>query len=297
MTLEDLIYERLIGPDGPGEKLARFSGRPAVFYQYAPDDTAHGWEGPQYPRIDFVVDMQANPERHTSGQMCVNIWSSEQSIKPEEIEPDVINAFREVFITPDGKSPYSLSWFRSSAYSVGGKYPATTIRKDPDTMVIAIEMIFEVYEFPRQETTDPDPILAINEFAKEFSPDAIIIGKDQLSRFQAATAEHPLIYFRLLSTQSAEETNTIAWMTGVIAGHIFAPEPVRLEWMKFFTDAVSYFGDVTMLDDSPMYIKQAKMNAASDPLTVGQLRLNVRYGLLRRWFAHPLNEVNSVPEF
>ena len=74
-TLEDLIYERLTGPDGPGGKLARFAGKPAVFYQYAPDDTDEGWEGDQYPRIDYVVDMQANPERHTSGAMVVNIWS------------------------------------------------------------------------------------------------------------------------------------------------------------------------------------------------------------------------------
>ena len=298
MTLEDLIYTRLADSESIAGKLVRFQGNPAIFYHKSPDDSDDRWEGPQYPHIDYVVDMQSNPGRHSSGAMVVNIWCSEVSIPPEDIEPDVIEALRDVFITPDGKAPYCLSWTRSAAFTKGGRYPETMTSKDPETMVSGIELFFEIYEFPSQESADPDPILAINEFAKWFSPDAIIIGKDQLQVFQTATPAHPLIYFHLLNLQSAEETSAVAWMEGTIAGHIFAPERVRLEWMRYFTDVLSYNGEVTMLDNSPMFMKQIKMNTASDPLTVGQLRISVRFGLLRRGYTHPLNEVDmDYPKF
>ena len=64
VTLEDLIYSRLTGWDALTAKLARVDGQPAIYYQVAPGDTADGWGGkPQYPRIDYTVDMQSNPER------------------------------------------------------------------------------------------------------------------------------------------------------------------------------------------------------------------------------------------
>lgn len=43
----------------------------------APDDKAQGWGVSQYPRADYLVDMTADPERHSSGMVSVNVYSDD----------------------------------------------------------------------------------------------------------------------------------------------------------------------------------------------------------------------------
>ena len=80
-SLEDLIYQRMTGCEVLASRLARYSGRPAVFPQRAPDDTADGWEdGLQCPRLGYAVDLRSNPERKTSGTLAVNIFCDKQGL-------------------------------------------------------------------------------------------------------------------------------------------------------------------------------------------------------------------------
>ena len=161
MTLEDLIYNRLAGRPGLTGKLSKFRSLPAVFYQAAPGDQALGWEdGQQYPRIDFVVDLQANAERQTSGLMTLNIWCSESGIQPEEIEPEVQSALRDIFMQPDEQPPYCLRWVRSDSFE-------SKDRTEKGLHVIGITVLLDVLAFPCQETTDPDPIMAMNQFIRD----------------------------------------------------------------------------------------------------------------------------------
>ena len=51
MTLEELIYQRFSTYEAFSEKLATFAGRPAAFYQKAPNDKQEGWGEEQYPRV------------------------------------------------------------------------------------------------------------------------------------------------------------------------------------------------------------------------------------------------------
>lgn len=288
MTLEDLIYTRLTGAEGLAGKLARFSGAPAVFYQSAPGDTDGGWDGRrQFPRIDFVVDMQANPERHSCGILTLNIWCDEQGIAPEALEPEVRGTLQDIFIQPEEGPPFSLAWARSESFEQRSQ-------ANPVALVTGITLLFDLYAFPAQETTDPDPILAVNEYAKKWAPGAVVIGKDALQTFQAATTEHPILYFRLAALQTYQETNTVAWMDGVIAGHIYAPEESRLKWLKALVDHLALDGEITMLDTSPMFLRGIKADSTADALTTGQLRLQVRFGLLRRpSYAHTLMAANK----
>ena len=101
-TFEDLVYTRLTAWPELLNKLAKYKGKAAVFYQSAPSDTTPSWKGAkQYPRIDYVIDMQADPERQSSGQATVNIWSIDTGTMPEEIEPEVRKALCGIFMTPE----------------------------------------------------------------------------------------------------------------------------------------------------------------------------------------------------
>lgn len=50
MTLEELIYTRLVQEKELAESLAKYEGVPAVFLQKAPDDKAQGGSKPVPPR-------------------------------------------------------------------------------------------------------------------------------------------------------------------------------------------------------------------------------------------------------
>jgi len=283
MTLEDLIYNRLISNEILKNKLAKFDNMPAIFYQSAPGDQADGWRNEkQYPRIDFIVDMQANPERQSSGLMTLNIWCNEIGILPEEIEPEIRNALCDVFMQPDGQPPYCLVWARSDSFETNS------------SNVIGITALFDVLAFSIQETTDPDPIMAINHFIKDWESGVVIIGVDALPNYFISDVKRPAFYFRLTNLELDRETNTIAWMNASIAGHIFVPTAeARLKWLKYFVDTLVNQGEITMLDTSPMFIRNIKADSTADYLTTGQLRISVQFGILRKpKYAHILTQPN-----
>lgn len=281
MTLEDLIYTRLTESTALTEKLAKHDKEPAIFYQATPGDTSEGWGGkPQYPRIDYTVDMQSNPERPASGTLTVNIWCSETGEPPENLEPEVRAAICDVFLQPDAAPPFSLSWERSDAFQA---------QRSDEMLVNGITVLFDLFAFPSHETTDPDPVLAINEYAKKWAPEALVIGRDTLAPFTFATEQQPIFYFRLSALSLYRETNTVAWLNGVLTGHIFAPETTRMKWLKALVDSLALDGEVIMLDKSPMFLTNIKADSSASPLAAGQLQLSVRFGLLRRKpYAHPL---------
>lgn len=284
MTLEDLIYKRLIEAEEITRELATFGDLPAIFYQKAPDDQEQGWtDQRQYPRLDFVVDMQANPERQTSGLVSLNIWSHEAGTEPEAIEPLVLQELKDLFMQPTEGPPYCLRWARSDSFEL-----RQTVIKE--TQVIGITVLFDVLAFPSQETSDPDPIMAMNRFIRELVPEGKVIGADKLPAYFRAERARPAFYFRLANIGLDRETNTVAWMTGTIRGHIFAPEAEeRIQWLKAMIDQLAIQGEVTMPDNSPMFIRNIKGNSAADYLGTGQLELAVNFGILRRpIYAHTM---------
>jgi hypothetical protein len=82
-------------------------------------------------------------------------------------------------------------------------------------------------------------------------------------------------------------------MNGVIAGHVFAPTAEeRLRWIRYLTDTLATRGEVIMLDTSPMTIRKLSADAGLDPLSQGQIRIQMRFGILRRAIVAPLINVS-----
>ena len=85
MILEELMHERFATYSFFKDQMAVYAGLPAVFYQGAPDDRQKGWEGEQYPRIVYTIDMQADEERKSAGVMQVDLYCDERKTLPEDI--------------------------------------------------------------------------------------------------------------------------------------------------------------------------------------------------------------------
>ena len=284
MTLEDLICQRLIGDESLSAKLAKCGNRPAVFYQTAPDDTAEHWQQrKQYPRIDYIVDYIKNPERKTSGVLTMNILCAGDGTMPEEIEPIVRRILCGVFLVPDDM-PYSLAWNRSDVFDA----------KSGDGVVFGMTVTFDVYAFPSQITADPDPVLAMNHCISQLFSEATVIGDGKATNpIFCPTAENPAFYFRVESLTTQRETNTVVWLDGVLRGHVFAGGE-EATWLRYLSNQLSLDGEVTMLDSSPMFLRKLTIDNTLDALSTGQLKLEVHFGLLRRFGCqYPLMNANE----
>lgn len=275
ILLEELIYERFISAEGLINNLASFAGVPAVFSPEPPDESQEGWNGKiQYPMIIYNFDLQANEERHSAGTLSVSLLCQNTTeITPEALEPLVRDCLRDVILRPEGGNPYCFAWARTDAFTIDEKKVGATIGS---------EIRFDVLEYPSQETSDPDPVMAVNRYIKELYPECVMMGYDRMEEITEAVVQRPVIYCRLVSVEKSEETNTVAWMDGRMAVHILCPDgETRLKMAAAIANKMSLDGEIIMLDHSPMFIKRLQANYKSDYLKEGQVFVMGHYGLLR----------------
>lgn len=274
MTLEELIRSRLLQSEVLRERLVQYAGDPAIFYQQAPDDRAAGWPGRQYPRIQLLADRRADPERQSSGVLEVGVYCIYEGVQPESLEPAVREALSNMFLWPDDEPPYSLAWAR-------------TVALDPTTdgQVLGVVVQFDLFAFPLQETSDPDPVTAMHEYIRAICPEGVLVGRDRPGECFEPSGTRPAFYVRLGGLQALETTNTVVWMGSNMILHIFSGDAkVQLCWIKALVDRLAEDGEVTMLDKSPMFVQGIKANNAWDPLTTGQIQVQVRFGILRKHY-------------
>lgn len=287
MTLEDLIYKRLSEAESLAKYLTRYAGQPAIFTPEAPGDREAGWgRTTQYPRAVFNFDMQADGERKSAGTLSVTlICRNDSEAVPELIEPAVKKALKDVLLKDDNGTLYAFAWARTEGFSM---------TEEKNELLIGSEIRFDIMEYPQQETTDPDPIMAMARYIKELYPDSIVVGIDKMADETEASKEAPVFYCRLTEIEKLEETNTVVWMNGKIAISLLCPDgATRLKMAAAVLNSLSLDGEVTMLDDSPMFMERLTANLKSDYLKDGQIFVTGRYGLLRyKAVGYPLRHPN-----
>lgn len=273
MELNEMIYQRLADCGELVEKLAVYGDGPAIFNTEFPSDQQGGWGGKsQYPRICYRTDMQVNQERSSSGTLHIAIYTEKTSKVIEELEDQVRDALKDVLMKPDDQAPFCFAWARTEAYRIEGM------------AVVCRDLLFDLIEYPMQETTDPDPVMATAVFLKEMYPESVVLGLDRIKDF-TNPAEAPVFYCRLQDIQSASGpcVHTIAWFTARVAIHLLYPTALtRLKILAAIHQKMSVDEEITMLDDSPMYIQELRMDNKADYLREGQLILTGKYGCLRR---------------
>lgn len=287
MNLEELICKRLSEAKNLTKCLTRYAGQPAIFTPEAPGDREAGWgRATQYPRAVFNFDMQADGERKSAGTLSVAIiCRNDSEAVPELIEPAVKKALKDVLLKDDNGTLYAFAWARTEGFSM---------TEEKNELLIGSEIRFDIMEYPQQETTDPDPIMAMARYIKDLYPDSIVVGIDKMADETEASKEAPVFYCRLTEIEKLEETNTVVWMNGKIAISLLCPDgATRLKMAAAVINSLSLDGEVTMLDDSPMFMERLTANLKSDYLKDGQIFVTGRYGLLRyKAVGYPLRHPN-----
>lgn len=279
MKLEELIQKRFTEREGLTKFLVKFGDYPAIFSPEAPKDNQNWGTDVHYPRLVYNYDMQADEERKSAGTLSVSLLcqntedATEEDITPEMLEPLVRDCLKDVLLHSEDGKLYAFAWNRTDAFELA---------ESKTDLIIGSDVRFDILEYTSQETTDPDPVMAMNKFVKELYPECIVVGLDRMEEITEASRETPVIYCRLNSMEKVEETNTVVWMDGKLAIHILCPDTdMRLKMAAAITNAMSLDGEVTMLDYSPMFIRKLQMDNKSDYLKDGQIFVTGRYGLLR----------------
>ena len=290
-SLEELTGQRLTEYKPLTCLLCRYRDAPAVFYQLAPNDKQTGWgcaagmppDFPaQYPRVIYDFDMQANAERKSSGTLIVYTFCDTAGTDPETLNPLIRECLKDVLIKPDGGFPYCFAWAQTEPFEIPGLDQGATNRR-----VIGQEIRFDIIEYPPQESTNPDPIAALNNFLLDYYPEAVMVGVTPMEAFTEASAEKPVIYCRLQSAETESISNTVVWMNARIAIHIICPDPeMRLKLTADIQNRITWCAKMRMLDASIMKPIRISLNNMSDYLKEGQIDGTFYYGVMR-WMSEP----------
>lgn len=284
----EAVYRLLSENAALTENLAAFGQEPAVFYQSAPDDTDPMWGPKQCPRLVYTLEMQGDPERHTSGRLTVDILTDKNSCEPEDLDQIIRCLLSGVFFTDASKTTYAVLWDRSDLFDEFEPGKGTTARG-----ILGITAVFDVVEFPVQLTTDPDPVQAMHLWSKGSLNNVLVVGCDALPPVWKPTGEQAAIYWHLNSIGPAPmiDSWTVSWHGVQLAGHILADHTQMQSIAKVIIDALQQAGEVLMADDSPMFVTRIVYSSGADPIKQGQITLSATYGTLRKpQFAPFLNK-------
>jgi len=289
--VESLLKEQVRNDEQITGMLTSYNGMPAFFYQKCPSDTDKLWDKSCYPRADYNVDMQYNPERKSDGILQINIeCSSDCEFMPEDIEKQLRKLINTTFYSSGLQSPVCAVWNRSDAFS---------IEKNDSSLpeIYGVSMLFDLMEFPSQITTDPDPVQGLNEWTKAHFPECMLIAYDVPPNVWKPTDKCPAVYWRFAGsdTDSKNSSYAVMWFIGHFAAHIMADSVTeRNRWLKAIAEQIQRDGEVILQDESPMFIKQLSIRHSADSLHEGQLDITGQYGVLTREYAGCLlNNINK----
>lgn len=288
--LDDLIYRAMLESDALCGPLARFSGRPAVFYGQAPADNKPGWAPQHYPMIVYSSDERYNPEHKAAGTMTADIFATDKMpVGAEDIAPVLVDLLSGIFLTGEGAT-ICILWNRTDSFQQRASY-------ETEPVISGETVSFDVLQFPPQDTANPDPVLTVNRWCKAVLPAGIFIDFDSLPWNMRPADDAPAIYWRAASMGYAGKASyAVSWMETQLVAHVFAPSPAaRQRWIRRIVDRMTIDGEILMPDGSPMLINRIACNAQADPMQQGQLTVTVTFGVLRPHEAGtPLNHINMA---
>lgn len=278
MELYEMLYQRLTDSEALSSLLAKYKGRPAIFYQRSATADDKDWGEKQYPRIDYTVDMQENPSRNTSGLLLLHIWCDTGfGAEPEDIEYVVRDLLHSTFAQADD-DVYCLAWVRSDAFEVKAN-------EDETVRTVGVSLTFDIMACPCQYTMYPDPIKALNEWTKKLLPSAVVIGHDEFEGWIVPTKEKPVIYWRLTSQGVQSKRLTHTWLNIAVEGHVYARSAAdRLYNLVRLNTAHALAGHIPMEDESPLFLKSFVCKPHLNYIAQGQIQASGHFGILQGWY-------------
>ena len=279
MELYAMLYQRLIGDDELSMLLADYEGRPAIFYQRTATADDEKWGDKQYPRIDYIVDMQENPSRNTSGILTLNVWcDTEHGAEPEDIE-GVLRSLLHAAFTQASDGVYCFAWVRSDAFEAKDEHGVRTT---------GVTVLFDVMACPCQWALYPDPMKGLGAWARTVLPGAVIVGEDPIDGWFVPQGEQIALYWRMTSQRQDKKLAYATWLTVTVEGHVYAQTAQdRLRALTRLHQAAALANHVTLEDASPLFLDKFDVKPHLNYITQGQIQAQGRFAILQPQWANP----------
>lgn len=300
MKIEELINAWFSRNEGLASRLATFAGSPAVFLDEAPSDSQAGWGAENhYPHIVTTVSLQIDSERKSQGLLRVSLICDILETAPEDIEPLIRSALKDIVMQPDDNPPYCFAWQATNTFSLGA---SEGNQREGVKRLAACEVVFDVLEYPIQPTISPDPAWGIREAIKREFQSIFVMGVDEIDDYQVATEEQPIIYVRMTGEELDHALYSTVWNIAHLSIHVIAPTAdSRVLWAREIYSLVCGTGKVILDDDSPMVIRSIQVNARVDYLRVGQITVDGLFSCVsprvQEWKRPAITKANARPDW
>ena len=258
--------------------LATFKNGPAIFLDQAPDDSDSRWDGSQYGRIIYGLNLKDDSERKVSGTMEIAIaylFNNQGYKNLLEAKKILKKAFEGVFLT-DEDTTISLVWRKSESFQ-------EAIEGQMDVEVCGSVLTFDAYAFPKHSYL---PLDAVGSLAKHIDENwnVTVINNTELDEIWKPDDEEVVVYTRLDSMQPGTFPSTYActWFTNNIKVHVISGSDVNAD--QFVMNLLQDLQErerFVMNDGSPFFVNHLAYSTKLDPLKDGQVTVRGQYGKLR----------------
>lgn len=269
--IEKKIFNRLIENKVILEYITKYEKRPAVFYGEAASDMDVLWEKKVFPRVDYSIEWEADPERKSVGILLVNIWCLNKGKQPEEMVNGINEDLNNCFFS-DESGVYCTSWDKNVTFNGS--------REDPVTN--GITMIYDIMAFPNQRTIKPDPAYGVQKFIKKCFNNFLVLEDDNTPDIFMATRDRPVTYVRISEIKSNNKQDIFAlrWKNCAVNIHLFAPDVNDAnKILRMMEQRFSMEGECIMDDGGPLFIKSGTIDLNANPLKKGQLTFLCEYAV------------------
>lgn len=252
--------------------LTKYNGKPAIFQRRAPDDSDELWEGNPYPRMIFQTELKEGMEREFTEGIHIHVFcKEEQQVKPEDFKIPILQAMDGCF-------------FSKENVTLGTKWNHTSSSVTQNEMSVEERVYtFDGMLFTKQETMEPDPVTALNNWIKSTYKNVVIIGRDPLEKVWKAEDGEPAVYSRLESLAPGNYKNTwcSSWITAGIRVHVIADQHKKLSIIREISEKLAGTEKLTMSDGGPLFVTKVNYNDTLNPLKHRQFFIECQYGVLR----------------
>lgn len=263
--MERLIRKRLKQNRELSKILAGFDGEPAIFYAKAPDDVDKEFS---YPQIILSAEKFSDTIHGVAGLLNVEIICTNSTLTPEPIEKLIRKSLEGVLF--NGDEIFLLKWSKSEVFTE----PAS----ERMPLVIGLETTFEIRELPSAETSSPDAIQALNDWAKE----VFVVGRSEFEDFFIPSRECPAVWFETERTRMKGQQAAVVWLEEQVRGHVFAPSVrARREWLAFLSRELMSLKAVPLRDGTPLRVTGVEADYTAEEAS-GQMKITCEFGALRK---------------
>lgn len=275
--MKKIIYKYLNSLEIAG--LAKHDGCPAIFLEQAPDDSDRGWEGNQYGRIIYGLNLKDDAERKVSGTMqivmayCIADNGYDHLLKNEVV---LKKAFEHVFLS-NQDTTVSCVWRNTEPFH-------ETVDGQDDTEVCGLILSFDVYAFPKHTYKPLDPVNSLSKHISDnWNEKVTVINSADLEEIWKPGTEDIVVYVRLDSLQPGTFPSTAActWQTAIMKVHVLSESDDRSDQMIMeLLQNLQEKERFRMNDGSPFFVNQLQYSTKLDVLRDGQVTVRGQYGKL-----------------